>query len=236
MNLPKACAAEFIGTLALIFVGVSVIILSPKSGVGVVGVALAHGLTIAVMVSATGHISGGHLNPAVTVGVFFGGKIAPGNAFAYIVSQCAGAVAGAAIAKLILVPTVVTVGLVSDLALKEIWYGTPVPAYGVTFPTATMADFMLTFFLVFVVYGTGVDPRANFRIMGLAIGLTITLGILALGPLARPAMNPARALGPAVVFGVWEMHGVYWVGSILGGGLAGLIYGRWLLQPDGGKA
>jgi MIP family channel proteins len=219
----KKCTAEFIGTFTLIFIGVGAIhnAADPTAGVGLLGVALAHGLAIAVMVSATGGISGGHLNPAVTFGVLVGGEIKPLDALAYWVAQLAGGVA----AGLLLVSLFGADG--REIVAK----GTPDLGQGTGFGAGIMIEMVLTFFLVFVVYGTAVDARAP-KIGGLAIGLTIALDILFGGPLTGGSMNPARTFGPAVASGHWNNHLVYWIGPLAGGALAGLIYGRFLIRDS----
>ena len=216
----KPCVAEFIGTFALIFVGVGAIYNDP----GLLGIALAHGLTIAVMVSATGAISGGHLNPAVTLGVLVGRQIELPKAVAYWIAQLLGAfVAGIVLVNLL------GSGLQSGTDIVS--RGTPDLASGVGPLRGIIIEAVLTFFLVFVVYGTAVDSRAP-RIGGLAIGLTVALDILFGGPLTGAAMNPARTFGPALASGHWNNHLVYWLGPLLGGALAGLVYGRFLIKAD----
>jgi len=217
-ELIKACIAEFVGTFALIFVGVGAIANLGGDHAGLVGIALAHGLTIAVMVSATGAISGGHLNPAVTLGLLVGGKICPSRATAYWISQLLGATAAAAI-------------MMSVGGVDAVVHGTPDLAPKVSIGTGILIEAVLTFFLVFVVYGSAVDARAP-KIGGLAIGLTVALDILIGGPLTGAAMNPARTFGPAFVSGHWNNHVVYWVGPVLGGLLAGVVYGRFLIRQE----
>jgi MIP family channel proteins len=216
----KPCAAEFIGTFALIFIGVGSIHNDP----GLLGVALAHGLTIAVMVSATGAISGGHLNPAVTVGLLVGNRIELRKAIAYWAAQLLGAFAAG-----ILLVNVLGDGMQSGVA--AVARGTPDLGRGVGPIRGMVIEAVLTFFLVFVVYGTAVDPRAP-KLGGLAIGLTVALDILFGGPLTGAAMNPARTFGPALASAHWNNHLVYWIGPMAGGALAGLVYGRFLIQPD----
>jgi MIP family channel proteins len=217
-TLLKQCAAEFIGTFTLIFVGIGAIHNNP----GLLGVAFAHGLTIAVMVSATGAISGGQLNPAVTFGLFVGGQMDAKKTIAYWISQLAGGTAAALLCG----------GLIGMKAVSD---GTPdigMAASGapiVSIAQAITIEAVLTFFLVFVVYGSAVDARAP-KIGGLAIGLTVALDILFGGPLTGAAMNPARTFGPALASAHWTNHIVYWIGPLLGGALAGLIYGRFLIK------
>src|SRR6266849_9578163 len=183
-TLTKKCVAEFVGTFTLIFIGVGAIYNNP----GLLGVALAHGLAIAVMVSATGGISGGHLNPAVTFGVLVGGKIGWKDSLAYWVAQLAG---GAAAGFLLLC----LLGDNSQSAASIVANGTPDLGKGVSWTNGVAIEAVLTFFLVFVVYGSAVDARAP-KIGGLAIGLTVALDILFGGPLTGAAMNPARTFGP----------------------------------------
>jgi|SRR6185312_12304568 len=223
-RLLKQCAAEFIGTFALIFVGIGAIANnSPTAGMGLLGVALAHGLTIAVMVSATGAISGGQLNPAVTFGLLVGGQMDVKKSIAYLIAQLAGAVAAAWLCVPLLGMAAVSSGT-PDIGVNA---GTPV----VSMAQAITIEAVLTFFLVFVVYGSAVDARAP-KIGGLAIGLTVALDILFGGPLTGAAMNPARTFGPALASGHWNNHIVYWVGPLIGGAIAGLIYGRFLIKES----
>src|SRR5262245_23463723 len=190
-SLLKDADAEFIGPFALIFIGVGAIYHSP----GLLGVALAQGFTIAVMVSATGGISGGHLNPAVTFGLLVGGKIDLMGTVVYWIAQLAGGVA----AGLLLMASL---GDATQTAAQIVAGGTPDLGKGVSASTGIAIEAVLTFFLVFVVYGSAVDARAP-KIGGLAIGLTVALDILFGGPLTGAAMNPARTFGPALASGHW---------------------------------
>lgn len=207
-------AAEFIGTFALIFVGVGSIAVNQMTHeAGIVGVALAHGLTIAVMASAFGAISGGHFNPAVTAGVLLTRGISLPLAAAYWIVQFLGGIAGALVDKLIFPAPV----------LSAISLGTPGPANGITAGGAVVMELVLTFFLMLVIFGTAIDPRAP-KVGALFIGLTITLDILCGGPLTGAAMNPARALGPAIVSGQLGSVWIYFVGPLLGALAAALYY------------
>jgi MIP family channel proteins len=227
-KLLKPCVAEFIGTFALIFVGVIAIYNNaPAAGVGLLGVALAHGLTIAVMVSATGGISGGHLNPAVTFGLLVGGQIDAKRAAAYWISQLAGATVAGVLCVFLFNAKVVAAGT-PDIP-QNVGQSAQLLVPIVSTEKAILLEAVLTFFLVFVVYGSAVDSRAP-KIGGLAIGLTVALDILAGGPLTGAAMNPARTFGPALASGHWDNHIVYWIGPLLGGAMAGLIYGRFLIK------
>jgi MIP family channel proteins len=220
-NLARKCVAEFVGTFTLIFIGVGAIhnAGNPAAGVGLLGVAFAHGLAIAVMVSATGGISGGHLNPAVTFGLLVGGIIDIKNSIAYWISQLAGGVAAGFVLLAVYGPN----------GVEVVKAGTPNLSDGVTMGVGVLVELVLTFFLVFVVYGSAVDARAP-KIGGLAIGLTIALDILFGGPITGASMNPARTFGPAVAANFWKDHAVYWLGPMAGGALAGLVYGKFLIK------
>jgi MIP family channel proteins len=179
--------AEFIGTFALIFVGVGA---SKTVGHDALAVALAHGLTIAAFVSATLHISGGQFNPAVTFGLVCGGHMRPAEAIRYWIAQLLGAIAAAFICLSLFNRDVIVNGTPQLNGNPELGIMLT-PAQGI------LIEAILTFFLVFVVHGTAVDERGR-RVAGLAIGATITLDILFGGPLTGAAMNPARVFGPAV--------------------------------------
>lgn len=205
--------AEFIGTFALIFVGIGAM---KTAGHDVLAIALAHGLTIAAFVSATMHISGGQLNPAVTFGLVCGGHMTVGNAIRYWIAQCLGGISAA----------LICLGMFGrDVVVN----GTPQLAIGLTPGQGILVEGILTFFLVFIVHGTAVDERGPRRVAGLVIGATITLDILFGGPLTGAAMNPARVFGPAVAAGFWKAHYVYWIGPLAGGALGGFVY-RMLIE------
>jgi len=178
-------------------------------------IALAHGLAIAVMASATGHISGGHFNPAVTFGALLAGQIRPRLAIIYWIAQLVGATIAAAI----------LFGIFPSMAAGPTYLGTPALAVGLAPATGILVEAVLTFFLVFVVFGTGIDPKGSFHAVGgFAIGMTITMDILMGGPLTGAAMNPARWFGPAIVSGFFENGYVYWIGPLLGGSIAAFVY------------
>jgi len=220
----KAFAAEFIATFALIFVGVGSIAADHMTGgaAGLTGIALAHGLVIAVMVSATMAISGGHVNPAVTIGALVAGKIDVKNAAGYIIAQCLGGLM-AAYALILAVPSG---------ALHAVNFGTPALGQDISVFQGLVTEIILTFFLMFAVYATAIDRRAP-KVGGLYIGLTVTLGVLAGGPITGAAMNPARHLGPALAGGSMEHLWLYWVGPALGAAMAAAVY-RNLFEESAG--
>ncbi|MBI2247022.1 MAG: aquaporin [Armatimonadetes bacterium] len=213
----KAALAEAIGAFTLTFIGAGSILADALTGgkVGMTGVALAHGLAIATMVSAAGHLSGGHFNPAVTVGFLITGRQPAGRGITYIVAQ----LAGASVAAFVLT------AVFPEAIRESARLGTPARGAGVT------AGVGLTFLLVFVIFGAAVDPRGPGAVAGLIIGLVIAMDILAGGALTGAAMNPARAFGPALFSNFWEGHYVYWIGPAIGGMLAALVYHRVFSAP-----
>jgi aquaporin Z len=214
----RRAAAEFVGTFTLVFVGIGAIAVADG---GLTGVAFAHGLAIGVMASAVGHISGAHFNPAVTFGFLVTRRIQPALGAVYMATQMLAAIAAALLVRWLL-PT----------GGDAVAAGTPAVGTGVGALEATVLEAILTFFLVWVIFATAVDPRGTFKsIAGLAIGLTITLDILAAGPLTGAAMNPARAFGPELASSTWSDAWVWYVGPLIGGALAALAY-EWLyLRP-----
>lgn len=221
-RLWQRALAEFIGTFALIFIGVLAIVAAdasgaPVQGAGLVTVALAHGLVIAVMVAALSAVSGGHFNPAITLGFVVTGRLDVGKGVAYWLAQLVGAVVAA-----LVLAALIGSGTVGD--------GTPALADTVTRGMGIALEAIATFFLVLVVFGTAVDERAPKSVFPFAIGLTIALDIMAIGPLTGGAVNPARSFGPALVSGAMADQLVYWVGPLLGGALAGLVMNYLLME------
>lgn len=210
----KAAVAEFISTFTLIFVGAGAVV-ATTLGLDLTGVALAHGLALAVMVSVTAHVSGGHVNPAVTIGLWVAGKIASPRAAIYISAQLLGAVAGALLLKY----------LVPAELFDATGGGTPALADGFAVGKGIVLEAVLTFFLMFAVFGTAVDERGPFsKTAGLTIGLVIAFEIMAFAPYTGAAMNPARWLGPALASGGWDNWFVWIVGPIAGAIIASVVY------------
>jgi MIP family channel proteins len=206
--------AEFVGIFALVFVGGGAIINAHArgSGAGLLEVAFAHGLVLAVVVTATMRISG-HLNPAVTLGFLAARRIEPVMAGVYIVAQLLGAML-AAYALRALFPE--ADALAARLGGQSV-------SSGIGLGQAIGLEALATFLLVFVIFGTAVDQNAP-RVGGLAIGLTVTAAILAIGPLTGASLNPARSFGPAVASGIFEGQVVFWTGPIIGAVTAALLY------------
>ncbi|MEP6757630.1 MAG: aquaporin [Actinomycetota bacterium] len=212
-NVGKAAVAEFVGTFALIFFGAGAIVMT--GGSDLVAIALAHGLAIAIMVSIMARISGGVFNPAIQVALWVTGKMPTARSGVYIVAQLAGAVVAAATLKYIL----------PAAAFDATNGGIPAVAPGLALGKAVVVEALLTFFLVWAVFGTAVDDRGSFAITaGFTIGLMITIDIFVGANLTGAAMNPARWFGPALITGDWSNWWVWIVGPIAGGIIAGVGY------------
>jgi aquaporin Z len=212
-------AAEFLGTFALVFFGAGAVCadryLQASGGIGLLGVALGSGLAMAIMVSALGHISGGHFNPAISIGFWVTRRISTMEAFLYWAAQILGGIVAAFLLK----------AIIPQETWRAVALGTPELVRDFSTPSALALEAVASFFLVLVFFATSVDERGTFRaVAGFGIGLTITLGILAIGPFTGAAMNPARAFGPALASNHWTNWGVYWIGPLAGGFLAGLLY------------
>jgi MIP family channel proteins len=230
-SLGQKLFIEFTGTFTLVLAGAGCICADQylrangQSNVGLLAIALASGLATGVMVSAVGHISGGHFNPAVTAGFWVTRRLGTMKALFYWIAHLLGALAAA-----FLLITVIPESVWRPVAL-----GTPdlVPITDFTRMHAMILEAVLTFILVFVFFATMVDGRSlSNRLGGLAVGLTVTVGILMAYPFTGAAMNPARAFGPALVARHWSNHGVYWVGPLFGGVLAGVVYDRFFLRDQ----
>jgi aquaporin Z len=214
----RRSVAELVGAFALTFVGAGSIMTSGN----LLAVAAAHGLILAIMVSALGHISGGHFNPAVTFGFLITGRIVPRLAAAYWGAQLAGATLAALILKWIY----------PDSAVKQAKLGAPTLAPQIAVAPGVVLEVIMTFFLVWVVFATAADPRGAFKsIAGFAIGLTVGADILLGGPLTGAAMNPSRAFGPQLVGNYWSDGWIWYLGPLVGGGMAALAYEFLYLRP-----
>jgi MIP family channel proteins len=220
----RPLVAEFLGVFMFTFIGAGAIILNTyRDGIiGLVGIAVASGLSFAIAVTATMNISGGHINPAVTLGLWSVGRIGWKQAALYVVAQLLGAVIAALALK----------GLFPDGASHVAQLGAPRLATDTTFTQGILVEAILTFFLAFAVMATVVDAAAP-KVAGWAVGLTVCMGMLAAGGITGGAMNPARAFGPALVAGAWLSQLVYWIGPILGAVAAMQVYERLLLKRDG---
>ena len=220
-NLAQKLIAELVGTFAVIFITAGAICADQyltaagKSGLGPLGIALAYGLAVGAMVTAMGHISGGHFNPAVTIGFWVTRRLGTLQSVLYWIAQSLGAFAAAHLLKF----------LVADTIWGPVALGAPLLASDFSKAHGMALEAATTFLVVFAVFATAVDARgSSTKIGGLAIGFTITMGFLFAGPFTGGAMNPARALGPALAASRWSNQGVYWIGPLLGGVVAGFLY------------
>merc|ERR1719510_740358 len=220
IGIAKSCVAELIGTMFLVLVGCGSCY---NANNDFVRIALAFGVTVATIAQSIGHVSGCHINPAVTFGLLFGQKIGLVKSILYILSQCIGAAIGAAL-LMAFTPGPWNLG---NTGFTDINSG---QAFGI--------EFFITFVLVLVVYASAADEHNAPSVKGsapLAIGLSITTCHLFAIPLTGSSMNPARSFGSNAVMGVWANHWVYWVGPILGGVAAALIYQLLLAAPAPGE-
>jgi MIP family channel proteins len=212
----KSFLAEFVGTFTLVFIGAGAGALAAKSGIGLVGVALAHGVALLVIVYAWGGVSGAHVNPAVTFGVLLTGRMPLARALLYWGAQFLGAIV-AAYLLLFLIDKEGDLGMTTGSLT------------GTDSTRAVVVEAVLTWFLVIAVFASGVGGR-NGSAAGLAIGLVLTMDILMGGSLTGASMNPARSLGPAVAMGDFKHLWIYFAGPLIGGGLGGLL-GNLFLPP-----
>jgi MIP family channel proteins len=214
----KNTVVEFVGTFALIFVGAGSIIAT--GGQNLVAIALAHGLAIGLMVGAAGHISGGVFNPALTIALMTVRRMRVTRGFYYIVAQLVGAVFAALTLKILFpAATVAAVNL-----------GTPAVGSGIGIGAAAVAETIMTFFLMYSVFGVAVDLRGARSIAGLVIGLTITMDIFVGSGLTGAAMNPARWFGPAVVQGTFDNGWLYWIAPTIGAVIAAVLWNQFYLR------
>ena len=214
-RLASVLAAEAVGTFLFFFVGAGAVILTvhAEGAGGLVGVALAHGLALAVLVSALGAVSGAHFNPAVTAAVVISGHMAASRAALYVAAQLVGAVA-AGLALRAVFPAA---------SWEPVALGTPAVDPSIGVGAAIAIEAVLTVLLVLAVFGTAIDRRAP-KLGGLAIGLAVTADILMGGPLTGAAMNPARWFGPAVASGTYADWYVWWIGPLIGAAVAAVLY------------
>jgi MIP family channel proteins len=226
-NLFQKLLAEFFGAAAVIFITAGAICadeslhLQAQHGLGTLGIAIATGLSYAVMITAIAHISGGHLNPAVTIGYWVTKRISTLDAITYWIAQLLGATAAAWALS----------AIVSETVWRPVGLGAPDLATDFTRLHGIFLEAAVTFLLVFVIFATAVDPRSPAKpLSGLAAGLTMTMCTLVAAPFTGAAMNPARAFATALIAHHWTNHGVFWVGPLVGGVIAGWLYNSFLLK------
>ncbi len=233
MSKASTCfVAEGIGTFALTFIGAGAILTTSFNDgePGLVGIAFAHGLILAIVVSATMNISGGHINPAVTITMLVTGRIKPPLAIGYIISQ----LVGASVAGILLMFIFKSMGQAGAEAIIACKLGTPNLNAAISPWMGVLVEIILTFLLVFAIFGTAVDPRAP-KIGGFGIGLAVCVDILTGGPLTGAAMNPARTFGTLLgglgdTADLWSQHWIYWLGPIIGALLAAFVYDKFIME------
>ncbi|AVN32342.1 aquaporin Z [Serratia marcescens] len=228
--MSKRLFAEFFGTFWLVFGGCGSAVLAaafPQLGIGFLGVALAFGLTVVTMAYAVGHISGGHFNPAITVGLFAGGRFAAKDVIPYVIAQVIGGIAAAAVLYLIASGKTGFDATAGGFASNG--YGEHSPG-GYSLQSAIVIELVLTAFFLIVIHGV-TDKRAPAGFAPLAIGLTLTLIHLISIPVTNTSVNPARSTGVAIFQGTWALQQlwVFWLVPLVGGIIGGLIY-RCLLE------
>ncbi len=227
MPIAKRAVAELLGTFWLVFGGCGSAVLAakfPEVGIGLVGVSLAFGLTVVTMAYAVGHISGGHFNPAVTLGLLAGGRIKGGDALPYVIAQVIGAVLAAWLLATIASGNgtdAVAAGLASN------GFGDHSPG-GYSQATAFITEVLMTFFFLLIILGITSEGAPN-AFAPLAIGLALALIHLVSIPITNTSVNPARSTGPALIVGGWAIAQLwlFWVAPILGAVIAGGVW-RWL--------
>lgn len=207
----REAIAEAVGTFILVFVGTGAIMVNQMSQGAVthLGISFVFGAVVAALIYSFGYISGAHFNPAVTLAFWSSGFFARKHVIPYILAQCSGAIAASAL----LVLTLGRVGnLGATLPLQDNWL------------QALILETILTFILMMVIFGSGLDRRAHIGFAGIAIGLTVGLEAACMGPITGASMNPVRSLGPALVGNLWQYHWLYWVAPIVGAQISVLIY------------
>lgn len=220
-SLLRSCLAEALGTFFLVLAGCGAVVVDGGHGlVGHVGISLTFGLVILVLVLTTGHVSGAHLNPAVTLAFFSLRRISAARSAAYVASQCAGAALGA-----------FTLGALFPDSAPGAAFGATLPASGAV--QSLLLETLLTAMLMLVIVSVATDARAQGQMAALAIGGAVAVGALWGGPVSGASMNPARSLGPALAAGTWTAHWIYWVGPITGAVLGAWAYELLREHPEG---
>lgn len=203
--------AEGIGSFILVFAGTGAVMVNKISGGAIthLGISFVFGAVVAALIYGIGHLSGAHFNPAVTLAFWASGFFPKRRVLPYILAQSMGAIAASTLLLIALGPVA---KLGATLPLNDNWL------------QSLVLETVLTFILMFVILGSGLDRRAPIGFAGLAIGLTVGLEAAFMGPITGASMNPVRSLGPAFVGGIWQHHWVYWVAPILGAQLAVIVY------------
>ncbi|MDR4509075.1 MAG: aquaporin [Candidatus Brocadiaceae bacterium] len=219
MDAYKKYIAEFVGTFALVFIAAGAVCADfylrrvGGQGLGLLGIAIAYGVSMIAIIYTISYVSGSHINPAVTISFWLTKRMDPNTAILYILSQIVGAsLAGLALQTLF------------PDALNSVYLGTSMLSAGVSIERGILMEFIISFLLIFTIYGTLVDKRASAGFAGIAIGMVVLFGVIIGGTISGGAMNPARVFGPAIASGQFSHHYVWWIGPILGGIAAGILY------------
>ena len=238
MPLPRRAVAEFIGTFWLVFGGCGSVILSakvPDLGIGILGIAIAFGLTVLTMAYTIGHLSGCHLNPAVSFGLWVGKRFPASDVVPYVIAQVLGSIAGSTVLYLIASGKE---GFSTAAGFAANGYGIHSPG-GYSLMAGFMAEVVLTFFFLTIILGA-TDKRAPQGLAPIAIGVGLTLIHLIGIPVTGVSVNPARSTGPALFAGGWALAQLwlFWVAPLLGGAIAGVCYGALAKeqQPEAARA
>jgi MIP family channel proteins len=211
MNHSRELLAEFIGTFVLIFAGTGAVMVNTISNGAVthLGISIVFGAIVTALIYSFGHISGAHFNPAVTLAFWTSGFFRRSLVMPYILAQVLGAIAASGLLRM-------SLGNVGNL-------GATLPRGG-NWLQSLVLETVLTFILMLVIFGSGLDRRAPIGFAGIAIGLTVAVEAACMGPITGASMNPARSLAPALIGWNWQHHWLYWVAPILGAQLAVLVY------------
>ncbi|MBE9210991.1 aquaporin [Nostoc sp. LEGE 06077] len=207
----REALAEAIGTFILVFAGTGAVMVNSisQNALTHLGISFVFGAVVAALIYALGHLSGAHFNPAVTLAFWTSGFLPKRRVLPYILAQLGGAIAASAL-------LVISLGKVGNL-------GATLPLNG-NWLQSLVLEFVLTFILMLMIFGSGLDRRAHIGFAGLAIGLTVGVEAAFMGPITGASMNPARSFAPAFVGGIWQHHWVYWIAPILGAQLAVVVY------------
>ncbi len=207
----REALAEAIGTFTLVFAGTGAVMVNAISEGAIthLGISFVFGAVVAALIYSLGHLSGAHFNPAVTLAFSTAGFFPRNRVLPYILAQLVGAIAASAL-------LLISLGRIGNL-------GATLPLNG-NWLQSLVLETVLTFILMLVIFGSGLDRRAPLGFAGLAIGLTVGVEAAFMGPITGASMNPARSFGPAFVAGIWQYHWVYWVAPILGAQLAVIVY------------
>jgi len=217
----KPFVSEFIGTFCFVFIGAGVVVADQftHSALGLLGIALAHGLCLAALITAFGAVSTGYFNPAVSLGLFIANRIGRPTFITFLITQLLGGVLAGLLLRCIFPASV----------WETAFLGAPHVMTGVSVVSALVVEFILSFIFTLVVFGTSVDPIAP-KLGGLAIGFAYAALFLFGWPLAGAVMNPIRALGPALAANFWDGQWLYWVGPLAGASLASWVYTHWISE------